>query len=158
MLCMRRSLSDHRIRVHIPQAVARIYKERSKAVLVVPVSRTEEGSTTDCVVLLMKMTLNKVVLPAGDRVYEHAKGAPVPCQRWPSEFHYVDGGVKQADATEVWCVHHMIAEPSRQCFAVSPVDIGESDYLPSDDELGFVQGYMDRPFPAWVAQQQAIGQ
>ena len=72
---------------------------------------------------LTNMTLNKVVLPAGESVYQDAKGQPMPPQRWPTEFHYVDGGLDQADTTDFVCVNRIIAEPWRQCFAVPPVDI-----------------------------------
>ena len=51
----------------------------------------------------------------------------MPPQRWPTEFHYLDGGPEQADTTDVVAVNRIIAEPWRQCFAVSPVDIGESE-------------------------------
>ena len=117
----------HCPRWDIPRAVAKIRKERSKAVLVVPMGCSEEESTRDWVVSLTNMTLNKVVLPAGESVYQDAKGQPMPPQRWPTEFHYVDGGLEQADSTDFVCVNRIIAEPWRQCFAVSPVDIGESE-------------------------------
>ena len=70
----------------------------------------------------------------------------MPPQRWPREFHYVDGGLEQADATVFVCVSRVIAEPWRQCFAVFPVDIRESEDLLPDEELESEQGYMDRPF------------
>ena len=41
---------------------------------------------------LTNVTLNKVVLPAGESVYQDAKGQPMPPQRWATEFGYVDGG------------------------------------------------------------------
>ena len=113
---------------------------------VVPMRCTEEESTQDLVATRDNMTLNKVVPLAGDTVYQDAKGQPMPPQRWPTEFDYVDGGLKQADATDFLCVNHVIAEPCRQCFAVSPVDMGESKDLLSDDKLDLVQGYMDQPF------------
>ena len=86
---------------------------------------TEEESTRHWVASLTNMTLNKVVLPAGESVYQDAKGQPMPPQRWPTEFHYVDGGLDQADTTDFVCVNRIIAEPWRQCFAVPPVDIEE---------------------------------
>ena len=42
---------------------------------------TEEESTRNWVVSLTNMTLNKVVLPAGESVYQDAKGQPMPPQR-----------------------------------------------------------------------------
>ena len=60
-----------------------------------------------------------------------------------NEFHYVDGGVEQADATDFVCVSRVIAEPWRQCFAFSAVDIVESEDVLSDEELDLVLGYMD---------------
>ena len=122
----------HCPRWDIPRAIAKIRKDRSKAVLVVPMGCTEEESTRHWVACLTNMTLNKVVLPAGESVYQDAKGQPMPPQRWPTEFHYVDGGLDQADATDFVCVNRIIAEPWRQCFAVPPVDIEESD---SEDPL-----------------------
>ena len=98
------------------------------------------------------MTLNKVVLPAGESVYQDAKRQPMPPRRWPTEFHYVDGGLEQAHATDVVCFNRVIAEPWRQCFVVSPVDIAESEELHSDEELDLVHGYMDQPCHDWVAQ------
>ena len=62
------------------------------------------------------------------------------------EFHYVDGGLELADTTDFVCVNSVIAEPWRQCFVVSPVDIGELEDLLSDEEPDPVQGYMDPPF------------
>ena len=62
----------------------------------VPLGCTEEESTRDWVVSMTNMTLNKVALPAGGTVYQDAKGQPMPPQRWPTEFHYVDGGLEQA--------------------------------------------------------------
>ena len=55
----------HCPRWDIRKAVAKIRKDRSKEVLVVPMGCTEEESTRDWVVSLTNMTLNKVVLPAG---------------------------------------------------------------------------------------------
>ena len=84
----------------IARAVAKICKDRSKAVLVVHMGCTEGESTRDWVVSLTNMTLNKVALPAGESVYQDARGQPMPPQRWPTEFHYVDGGLEQADTTD----------------------------------------------------------
>ena len=142
----------------IPRAVAKIRKDRSKAVLVVPMGCTEEESRQDWVVSLTNMTLNKVVLPAGESVYQDAKGQPMPTQRWPTELHYVDGGLEQADTTDFVCVNRIIAEPLRQCFAVTPVDIGESEDLLTEEELDLVQGYMDQPFHDWGSQREEKGQ
>ena len=130
----------------------------SKAVLVVPLGCTEEESTRDWVVSLTNMTLNKVVLPVGESVYQDAKGQPMPAQRWPTEFYYVDGGLEQADTTDFVCVNRIIAEPWQQCFAVSPVDIGESEDLLTEDELDLVQGYMDQRFHDWGNQREGKGQ
>ena len=94
----------HCPRGDIPRSVAKIRKDRSKAVFVVPMGCTEEESTRDWVASLDNMTLNKGVLPAGESVYQDAKGQPMPPQRWPTEFHYVDGGLEQADATDFVCV------------------------------------------------------
>ena len=140
------------------KGVAKIRKDRSKAVLVVPMGCTEEESTRHWVVSLTNMTLNKVVLPAGESVYQNAKGQPMPPQRWPTEFHYVDGGLDQADATDFVCVNRIIAEPWRQCFAVSPVDIGESEDPLTEEELNLVQGYMDQPFHDWGSQREGKGE
>ena len=148
----------HCPRWDIPRAVAKIHKDRSKAVLVVPMGCTEEESTRNRVVSLTNMTLNKVVLPAGESVYQDAKGQPMPPQRWPTEFHYVDGGLEQADTTDFVCVNRIIAEPWRQCFAVSPVDIRELEDLLTEEELDLVQGYMDQPFHDWGSQREERGQ
>ena len=59
----------HCPRWDIPRAVAKIRKDRSKAVLVVPMGCTEEESTRHWVASLTNMTLNKVVLPAGESVF-----------------------------------------------------------------------------------------
>ena len=67
----------------------------------------------------------------------------MPSQRWPMECHYVHWGLEQADATDFVCVDHVVAEPRRQCFAVSPVDMGESENLLSNEELDLAQGYME---------------
>ena len=142
----------------IPRAVAKIRKDRSKAVLVVPMGCTEEESTRDWVVSPTNMTLNKVALSAGESVYQDAKGQPMPPQRWPTEFQYVDGGLEQADTTDFVCVNRIIAEPWRQCFAVHPVDIGESEDLLTEEELDLVQGYMDPPFHDWGSQREGKGQ
>ena len=148
----------HCPRGDIPRAVAKIRKDRSKAVLVVPMGCTEEESTRDWVVSLTNMTLNKVTLPAGENVYQDAKGQPMPPQRWPTEFHYVDGGLEQADTTEFVCVNGIIVEPWRQCFAVSLVDIGESEDLLTEEELDLVQGYMDQPFHDWGSRREGKSQ
>ena len=109
-------------------------------------------------VSLTSMTLNKVVLPAGESVFQDAKGQPMPPQRWPTEFHYVDRGLEQADTTDFVCVNSIIAEPWRPCFAVSPVDIGEPEDLLTEEELHLVQGYMDQPFNDWGGQRENKGQ
>ena len=88
----------HCPRVDIPRAVANIRKDRSKAVFVVPMGCTKEESTRDWFALLDYMTLNKVVLLACESVYQDAKGQPMPPQRWPTEFHYVDEGLEQAES------------------------------------------------------------
>ena len=103
-------------------------------------------------VLLPNMNWDKVILPAGGSVYQEAKGQPMPPQRCPTDFPYVDGGLEQADATDFVCVNCVIAEPRRQCFAVSPVDMSESEYILSDQELDLVQGYMDPAFQDCVRQ------
>ena len=128
----------HCPRVDIPRAVAKVRKDRSIAVLLVHMGCTEEEWTRDWVASLTNMTLNKVVLPAGESVYQDARGQPMPPQRWPTEFHYVDGGLEQANATDFVCVNRIMAEPWRQCFAVSPVDIGESEDLLTDEEMDLV--------------------
>ena len=148
----------HCPRSDIPRAVAKIRKDRSKAVLVVPMGCTEEESTRDFVVSLTNMTLNKVLLPAGESVYQDAKRQPMPPERWPTDFHYVDLGLEQADTTDVVCVNRIIAEPWQQCFAVSPVDIGESEDLLAEEELDLVQGYMDQPFHDSGNQRENKGQ
>ena len=89
----------HCPREDIPRGVAEIPKDRSKAVLVVPMGCTEEKSTQDWVASLDHMTLSKVFLPAGESVYQDGKGQAIPPRSWPTEFHYVDGGLEQADAT-----------------------------------------------------------
>ena len=142
----------------IPRAVAKIRKDRSKAVLVVPIGCTEEESTRDWVVSLTNMTLKKVTLPAGVGVYQDAKGQPMPTQRWPTEFHYVDGGLEQADSTDFVCVNRIIAEPWRQSVAVSPVDNRESEDLLTEQELDLVQGYMDQAFHELGSQPEGKGQ
>ena len=142
----------HCPRVDIPRAVAKIRRDRSKAVFVIPMGCTEEDSTRDWVASLDNMISNKVLPPAGESVYRDAKGQPMPTERWPTEFHYVDGGLEQADTMDFVCVNRVIAQPWRQCFAVSPVDIGESEHLVSDEELDLVQGYTVRPFHDWVTQ------
>ena len=148
----------HCPRVDIPRVVAKICKDRSKAVFVVPMGCTEEESTRDWVASLDNMTLNNLVLPGRESVYQDAKGQPMPPQSWPTAFHYVDGGLEQADATDFLWVNRVIAEPWQQCFAVSPVDMGDSEDLLSDEELDLVQGYMDRPFHDSVAQRDGKGQ
>ena len=150
----------HCPRWDIPRAIAKIRKDRSKAVLVVPMGCTEEESTRHWVASLTNMTLNKVVLPAGESVYQDAKGQPMPPQRWPTEFHYVDGGLDQADTTDFVCVNRIIAEPWRQCFTVPPVDIEESESEEplTEEEWDLVQGYMDQPFHDWGNQREGKGQ
>ena len=86
------------------------------------------------------MTLNKVVLPVQQSVYEDTKGQPMPPHKWRTESSYVDGGLEQADATNFVCVNCVIAEPWSQCFPVRPVDIGESEDLLSDEQFDLVQG------------------
>ena len=125
---------------------------------VVPMDCTEEESTRDWVVSLTNMTLNKVVLPAGEGVYQDAKGQPMPPQRWPTEFHYVNGGLEQADTTDFVCVNRIIGDPWQQCFAVTPVDIGESEDLLTEEELDLIQGYMVQPFHDWGSQREEKGQ
>ena len=127
-------------RVDIRRAVANIRKDRSKAVLFVPMACTEGEATRDWLLSLTNMTLNKVVLPAGESVYRDARGQPMPPQRWRTEFYDVNRGLlEQADATDFVCVNRVLAEPWRQCFAGSPVDIGKSGDLLSDEELDLVQ-------------------
>ena len=70
----------------------------------------------------------------------------------------MDGGLEQADTTDFVCVNRIIAEPWRQCFAVSPVDIRESEALLTEEELDLVQGYMDQPFHDWQSQREGKGQ
>ena len=71
----------HCPRWDIPRAVAKNRKDRSKAVLVVPMGSTEEESNRDWVASLTNMTLNKVALTAGESVYQDAKGQPMPPQK-----------------------------------------------------------------------------
>ena len=119
---------------------------------------TEEESTRDWVVSRTNMTLNKVGLPAGESVYQDAKGQLMPPQRWPTEIDYVDGGLERANTTDFVCVNRIIAERWRQCFAVSPLDIGESEDLLTEEELDLVQGYMNQPFHDWGSQREGKGQ
>ena len=82
----------------------------------------------------------------------------MPPQTWPTEFHYVDRGLEQADTTDFLRVNRIIAEPWRQCFAVSPVDIREPEDLLTEEELHWVRGYMDQPFHDWGSQREGKGQ
>ena len=145
-------------RVDTPRGYAKIRKARSKAVLVALMGCTEEEGTRDWLVSLTKMTLNNVVLPGGDCDYKDAKGQSMPLQRWLTEFHYVDGGLKQADARDFVCVNSLIAEPWRHRLLVSPVDIRESEDVLSDKEVDVVEGYMYGPFHDWVGQRERKGQ
>ena len=128
----------HCPRWEIPRVVVKIRKDRSKTVLVVPMGCTEEESNWGLVVSVTNMTLNKVVLPAGESVYQDAKGQPMAPRRWPTENHYVEWGLEQADTTDFVCVNRIIAGPCRQCFAVSPVDIREPEDLLTEEELDLV--------------------
>ena len=110
----------HCPRGDITRAVAKICEDRSKALLVVRMGCTEEELTRDFGASLTNMTLNKVVLPAGESVHQDLKGQPLLPKRLPTKFHYVDGGIKQADATDFVCVNSVVAESWRQCFAVLP--------------------------------------
>ena len=47
----------------------------------------------------------------------------------------MDGGLGQPNATDF---NRVIAEPWRQCIAVSPIDTGESEDLLSEEELDLV--------------------
>ena len=143
-------------RVDIPGAVSNIRKDHSKAVLVLRIRYTDGERTRDCVVWLTN--LNKVVLPAGQNVYQHTKGQAMQARRWPTEFHYVDGGLKRADATDFMCVNRVIVEPWPQCFAVSRVDIGKLEDLLCDEQMDLAQGYMYRPVHDWVGQREQKGQ
>ena len=138
--------------------VAEIRKDCSKAVFVGTTGCSEEETTRDWVASLDNMTLNKVVLPPGERVYQDVKGQPMPPKTCPTEFHYVDGGLEQADTRDFMCVNRVIAEPWRQFFAGFPVDMGESEDLLSVEELDLVQGYMDQPLHDWVTQREGKGQ
>ena len=62
--------------------------------LVIPMECTEEKSTQDWVVSPTNMNLSKVVPLAAESVYQDAKGRSMPPQGWPTEFHYVDGGMQ----------------------------------------------------------------
>ena len=114
-------------RVDIPRAVPKGPYGRSKAVLVVPMGCTEEERTRDWVVSLTNMTFKRVVLPAGERVYLDDKQQPMPPKRWPTKFHYVDGGPEQADGTDFVCFNRLTAEPLWHSFAFSPVELGETE-------------------------------
>ena len=114
-----RRMGIHCLRVEIPRVVANIRKDRSKALLVIFMG----FAWTDWVDSLTNITLNKVVLLAGMSVYQDAKGQPSPAHRVPTEFHYVDGGLDKADATDFLCVNRAIAGSWWQCFALFPVDI-----------------------------------
>ena len=83
----------HCPRVAITRAAAKIRKDRSEAVFVVPMGCTEEESTRDWVASPDNMTLNKVVVLAGESVHQDAKGQPMPPRRWPTEIHCVDGAL-----------------------------------------------------------------
>ena len=72
-------------RMDIARAVANIRKDRSKAVFVVPIGCTEEAWNRDQVDSLDDMTLNKVILPAEDSVYQDAEGQPMRAQRGLTE-------------------------------------------------------------------------
>ena len=68
----------HSPRVHIPREVGKIRNDCFKAVLPHPMGCIEEESTKDCVASLTNMSLNKVVLAAGESAYQDAKGRPMP--------------------------------------------------------------------------------
>ena len=91
--------------------VVKIRNDHSMAVPVVPMGCTEGESTRDWVVSLTNMTFDMGVLPAGESVYEDAKGEPMPSQRWPTDFHHLDGNLEQAHATDCVFVNCVIAEP-----------------------------------------------
>ena len=107
------------------------------------------------------MTLNKVVLPAGESVYQDAKGQPhaTPEDGQRNSTMWM-GALIRPDTTDFVCVNRIIAEPWRQCFAVPPVDIEESDSEDplTEEEWDLVQGYMDQPFHDWGNQREGKGQ
>ena len=70
----------------------------------------------------------------------------------------MDRGLEQTDATDFVSVNGVVAEPWRQYFAVSPVEVGESEDLLSDDESDLVRGYTDRRFHDCVSQREGKGQ
>ena len=142
----------------IPRAAAKIRKDCSKALPVIPGGCTEERSTRDWVVSLTNMTLNEVVIPAGECADQDTRGQPMPAQRWPTEFYYGDGGLEQAEAKDFVCVNRVIADPWRQCFTGTPVDVRKAEDFLSDEELDLAQGYMDSPFHDWVSQGEGKGQ
>ena len=82
----------------------------------------------------------------------------MPPKRWPTEFHYANEGLEQADATDFVCVNHVIAHPWRHCFPVSPVDIIKSEDLLFDEELSLVERYMYEPFHDRVSHREEGGQ
>ena len=86
---------------------------------------------------------------------QDAKGQPMPHQRWPTEFHYVDGGLEQADTTDFVCVNRIIAEPWRQCSAVSPVDIAKSENPLTEEDWIWLRGKWITPFTTGEASVRA---
>ena len=80
----------HCSRVDIPREVAKIRKDRTKAVLVVSIRCTEEECSQAWMVSLTNMSQNKALPPAGESVYEDNKRQPMPPERWPTKFHYAD--------------------------------------------------------------------
>ena len=97
--------------VEIRRTVAKIRKDQSGAVLVVPMGCTREERTRHWVALLTKMASKKVILPAAESGYQDAKRQCMPPKRWPTEFHYQDRGLEQADATDFVSVNRMIDGP-----------------------------------------------
>ena len=86
------------------------------------------------------------------------EGQDVPLVR-PSSCN-VKGGIPSSRRylPTYLCVNRIVAEPWRQCFAVSPVDIGESEDPLTEEELYLVQGYMDQPFHDWGSQREGKDQ
>ena len=114
----------------------------------------EEESTQDSAVSQDNVTLNKIVLLAGERLYEGTAAELVAPQRWATNLHCVDLGPKPADTAEFVSVNRVIAEPWRQCFAVSPVDSSEPEDHLTEEKLTLVQGYMHRPFHNLISRRE----
>ena len=138
----------HRSPGYVPRAIAKIKSNGAKAQLVLTEKVWEDDQMVRLQDDLERMTLNSYDFPAGQSIYQDARGQKLGNTPGRATVVYVDGSLLDELEADIRMVARVVAEPMRYFFAAPSQEAdlyteGRDDL--TADELEAVVGYMHSP-------------